>query len=123
MCCAVCPALRRPDYGAAPALLGSLAGPIILLGCKNLLWLATIASFLGALGVSYHIFQVPEAFLENAEKGKEHFDKYFDAPPRSDRPGIDRSHSARAVAGAADPQPRPDLAQPTRPAVRGAGAR
>ncbi len=32
-------------------------------------------------GLSYHIFQVPEAFLENAENGEEHFDKYFDAPP------------------------------------------
>lgn len=34
--------------------------------------------------LSYHIFQVPEAFLENAEKGEEHFDKYFDAPPPDD---------------------------------------
>jgi len=33
-------------------------------------------------GLSYHIFQVPEAFLENAENGEEHFDKYFDAPRR-----------------------------------------
>lgn len=32
-------------------------------------------------GLSYHIFQVPEAFLENAENGEEHFDKYFDSPP------------------------------------------
>jgi glutaredoxin len=32
-------------------------------------------------GLSYHIFQVPEAFLENAEMGERHFDKYFDAPP------------------------------------------
>ncbi len=35
-------------------------------------------------GLSYHIFQVPEAFLENAENGEEHFDKYFDAPPPDD---------------------------------------
>jgi glutaredoxin len=35
-------------------------------------------------GLSYHIFQVPEAFLENAENGEEHFDKYFDAPPPAD---------------------------------------
>src|ERR1700682_584046 len=34
--------------------------------------------------LSYHIFQVPEAFLENAENGEEHFDKYFDAPPPED---------------------------------------
>lgn len=30
-------------------------------------------------GLSYHIFQVPESFLENAENGVEQFDKYFDA--------------------------------------------
>ena len=35
-------------------------------------------------GLSYHIFQVPEAYLENAENGEEHFDKYFDAPPPDD---------------------------------------
>jgi glutaredoxin len=35
-------------------------------------------------GLSYHIFQVPEAYLENAENGLEHFDKYFDAPPPDD---------------------------------------
>ena len=35
-------------------------------------------------GLSYHIFQVPEAFLENAENGEEHFDKYFDSPPPDD---------------------------------------
>lgn len=35
-------------------------------------------------GLSYHIFQVPEAFLENAENDEEHFDKYFDAPPPDD---------------------------------------
>jgi glutaredoxin len=35
-------------------------------------------------GLSYHIFQVPEAFLENAENGEEHFDKYFDTPPSAD---------------------------------------
>ena len=35
-------------------------------------------------GHSYHIFQVLEAFLQNAENGEEHFDKYFDAPPPQD---------------------------------------
>ena len=34
--------------------------------------------------LSFHIFQVPYAFLENAENGKEHVDKYFDAPPPED---------------------------------------
>jgi glutaredoxin len=35
-------------------------------------------------GLSYHIFQVPEAFLQNAENGEEHFDKYFAAPAPED---------------------------------------
>jgi len=35
-------------------------------------------------GLSYHIFQVPEAFLENAENGEEQFDKYFDGPVPDD---------------------------------------
>jgi glutaredoxin/uncharacterized damage-inducible protein DinB len=46
-------------------------------------------------GLSYHIFQVPEAFLENAENGEEHFDKYFDAPPPDD---VKTSADVRAYA-------------------------
>jgi glutaredoxin len=46
-------------------------------------------------GLSYHIFQVPEAFLENAECGEEHFDKYFDAPPPAD---VKTSADVRAYA-------------------------
>ena len=54
-------------------------------------------------GLSYHIFQVPEAYLENAENGEEHFDKYFDAPPPDDvktsaaRPGIRTPHHQPAA--------------------------
>jgi len=51
-------------------------------------------------GLSYHIFQVPEAFLENAENGEEHFDKYFDAPPPDDvkTSGDVRAYGDRIVA-------------------------
>jgi glutaredoxin len=50
--------------------------------------------------LSYHIFQVPYAFLENAENGEEHFDKYFDAPPPDDvKTSCDVRHFGERIAG------------------------
>jgi glutaredoxin len=35
-------------------------------------------------GLAYHVFQVPEAFLECVENGLREFDRYFDSPPPED---------------------------------------
>jgi glutaredoxin len=50
--------------------------------------------------LSYHIFQVPYAFLENAENGEEHFDKYFDDPPPDNvKTSRDVRHFGERIAG------------------------